>query len=1012
MDKIIFSPYMSVESAQRILAHYGMPRRSGRYPWGSGENPYQHTDGFRSRVAKLTEEFLKDYPYPDKLKSEKGMRAAIQRAHQTIADGYGMSLAEFRYYTYQDLKQAGKTANEIAAEMGMSSGQLRDWITVNKAQQTMLDVAEANRLKEKGYSNVAIAEKMGYSDGKIRQLLQPAADARAKETTDIINALKERIDEVGYIDVGSDVNLFMGISQTRMDAVVFALKEEGYNLYYQQVKQLGTGKDTNLKVLTKEDWQTFRDAYAEDPSIIKSVGLYRDSIDDEIRQIQPPVDISSKRVFIRYAEDGGVDKDGTIELRPGVEDLNLGENRFVQSRVSVDGKYYMKGMAYYTDEIPDGYDIVYNTNKKRGTPADQVFKEQKDDAENPFGAVTHQLTYIGKDGKEHISAINAVNEEATWDDWSRTLASQFLSKQSPDLAKRQLKIVSDSKQEEFDSIMELNNPTVKSKMLQEFADSCDSAAEHLKAAALPRQKTKAIIPIPSLKDNEVYAPDFRDGETVVLIRYPHAGTFEIPELTVNNKNAEAKKILGQAIAQVGINKNVADRLSGADFDGDSVIVIPNNDKKIKTSDPLPQLKDFDNKAEYGIPHAKEIQKEFKAGASIEELAKKYDVSTINIKDITKDEKKRESIKNLEMGKVSNLITDMTIKGAPLDEIARAVKHSMVVIDSVKHNLDYKQSYRDNGIQELADIYQAKEGKKKGGGASTIVSRSEGERQVNERKELTSTRGMTPEEKAAWDRGEKVYRETGRTYVKSKQITDPSKMTDAELERYNSGKKVYRDTGKVVTATTKTTGMGSVKDARELSSGTVIETVYADHANTLKSLANQARAVMRSLPRLKQSPSAAKTYAEEVESLKTKLRNSQMNAPKERQAQLIATSRVQAQVKANPGMSGDAKKKAESKALQDVRNRIGSNKKGVRIEITPREWEAIQAGAISDSTLRSILNNTDMTKVKQYATPRTTKTVSNAILERIKGMYARGLTQAEIADQLGISTSTVSNAIRG
>lgn len=1011
MDRIVLRPYMSVESAQRILAHYGMPRRSGRYPWGSGENPYQHEQGFRSKVQNLTAEFLKDYPQ-DKLQSESGRHAAISRAHQTIADGMGMSLAEFRYYTYQDLKTANKSDKEIAEEMGMSIGELRSWVTINNAQQTMLDVAEANRLKEKGYSNLAIAEKMGYSEGTIRNLLKPGADLKAKEKTDLIEALKERVKDVGYVDVGSDVNLFMGISKTQLDAVVFALKEEGYNVYYQQTRQLGTGKDTTLKVLTKEDWPTFRDAYMNDPSIVKSVGLYKDTIDDEVRKVQSPVPVDSSRIFIRYGDQGGSEKDGTIELRPGVEDLNLGGMRYMQSRISVDGTHYMKGMAYYTDDIPPGYDIVYNTNKKTGTPPEQVFKEQKADIENPFGAVVSQVDYIGSDGKQHISAVNKVSGEGTWEDWSKSLASQMLSKQSPELAKQQLKVVSDSKKEEYDEIMKLNNPTVKSKMLQEFADSCDSAAEHLKAAALPRQKTQVILPIPSMKDNEIYAPNFRDGEKVVLIRYPHGGTFEIPELTVNNKNKEGKKILGQAVDAVGINARVAERLSGADFDGDNVIVIPNNDGKIRTSNPLPQLKNFDNKAEYGIPHAKDIQKEYKAGASTEELSKKYGVNSSLVKQITTDEKKREATKNMEMGKVSNLITDMTIKGASLDEIARAVKHSMVVIDSVKHNLDYKQSYKDNNIQELADIYQANEGKKKGGGSSTIISRASGEVQINERKELTSTRGMTEAEKAAWDRGERVYRDTGRTYTKSKEITDTSKMTEAELARYNSGKKVYRDTGKVVKATQKSTGMASVSDARELSSGTQMEEIYANHANTLKSLANQARASMRSTPRLEQSPSAKKTYASEVESLSAKLRVAQMNAPKERQAQLIARSRVEAQKKANPGMSGDAIKKAESKALQDVRQRLGSNKKGVQVDITDREWEAIQAGAISDSTLRKILNNTDMTKVKQRATPRASATISDSTLQRIKGMYARGMTQAEIADQLGVSTATVSNVVRG
>lgn len=36
-----------------ILMHYGVKRRSGRYPWGSGDNPYQHGGDFLSRVEEL-----------------------------------------------------------------------------------------------------------------------------------------------------------------------------------------------------------------------------------------------------------------------------------------------------------------------------------------------------------------------------------------------------------------------------------------------------------------------------------------------------------------------------------------------------------------------------------------------------------------------------------------------------------------------------------------------------------------------------------------------------------------------------------------------------------------------------------------------------------------------------------------------------------------------------------------------------------------------------------------------
>lgn len=163
---------------------------------------------------------------------------------------------------------------------------------------------------------------------------------------------------------------------------------------------------------------------------------------------------------------------------------------------------------------------------------------------------------------------------------------------------------------------------------------------------------------------------FRDGEEVVLIRYPHGGTFEIPRLKVNNKVPDAKKTLHNAQDAIGINAKVAERLSGADFDGDTVLVIPTSTAKIKTSKPLDGLKDFDPQRDYkaypGMPEVK--------GSGFN--------------------------KQQQMGNVSNLITDMTIKGATPDELARAVRHSMVIIDAEKHNLNYKQSAIDNNIAEL------------------------------------------------------------------------------------------------------------------------------------------------------------------------------------------------------------------------------------------------------------------------------------------------------------------------
>lgn len=966
MDRVVLSEQRFIESSKKVLVHYGMPRRSGRYPWGSGENPYQHTPGFRANVDKLVAEFMKDYN-PKYLTSESGRRKALSRAYEEIAKGMGMSLAEFRYYTYTDLKNAKKSTKEIADGMGMSIQELRSWITMNKAEQTVLDVAEAWALKNKNYSNTAIAEKLGYSEGTVRNLLKPGADEKAKETMAIVDAIKEATDAKRYVDVGENVNLYMSISQTKFNAAVDALKEKGYHVYWAQAEQFGTGKPTTYKVLVPPDvgWKEFQAAFKEDPSIVKSIGLYSDDGGDTLTKVQPPQSVDSSRIFIRYGDQGGSAKDGVIEVRPGVSDLDLGDDAYAQVRVAVDGKYYMKGMAIRGD-IPDGYDVVYNTNKPSGTDPSKVFKSMnvegggsfKDhpdgqlDVENPFGATI----------KYQKGALNVVNPEGTWNDWSRNLASQFLSKQPIELAKTQLGLVSKSKQEEFDEIMALDNPTVKRKLLQDFADGCDSSAEHLKAAAMPRQATQVILPIDSLSEKEIYAPNFRDGETVVLVRYPHGGPFESPELIVNNKNKDGKNIIGNHVDAVGINAKVAERLSGADFDGDNVIVIPNNEGRVKTKKPLAGLEGFDPKVSFPLPEDSPIRQ--------------------------KDEKKRNQAKENEMGRVSNLITDMTLKGATEEELSRAVAHSMVVIDSVKHNLDTKTSFTYYGIQELMNKYQPKDDPtKKGGGASTLISRSSSEERVPERKELTSTRGMTDEELAAWNRGERVYRDTGRTYVDKK-------------------------TGKVVVAQTKTTKMQATKDARTLSSGTEMEEIYADHANTLKSLANKARAALRTTPKLEQSPSAKKTYAPEIESLSEKLRLSEMNRPKERQAVLISNSRVAQQKRDNPGMTGDQEKKYKNKALAVARERVGSNKKDVEIDITPREWEAIQAGAVSDTFLSKILANCNMDQVRQYATPRKTASISEAQLSRAKSMYARGMTQADIADALGVSVSTVTKAISG
>ncbi len=886
--------------AEEILMHYGMPRRSGRYPWGSGDNPYQHSGDFLSRI--------------------------------------------------DELKSQGLRETEIAEHLGLTTTQLRTQMSLAKDERRSLQVATAKGLREKGYSLNEIAEKMGFAnDSSVRSLLNENSEARMNQAKTTADFLKKMIDEKGMIDVGTGVERELGISREKLNQALYILEMEGYPVYGGGVPQVtNPGKQTNIKVICPPGTE-HREIYDFDN--VHSVKDYDQILSEDGQKIRPafqyPESMDSSRLKINYAEDGGIQKDGVIEIRRGVDDLSLGDSHYAQVRIMVDGTHYLKGMAVYSDDLPDGVDVLFNTNKKTGTPMTDVLKKIKDDPDNPFGSLIKehggQSYYIDKDGNEKLSLINKRAEEGDWGEWSDHLPSQFLSKQSMTLINKQLGLATADKVAEYDEICALTNPTVKKTLLKSFADDCDSAAVHLQAAALPRQKYQVILPLTTIKDTEVYAPNYKNGEQVALIRYPHGGTFEIPVLTVNNKQPEGKKVLGNTPKDaIGINSKVAERLSGADFDGDTVMVIPTGGKiKITSTHPLKGLEGFDPKEKYGP-------------------------------DSTTQPYKRMKNTQTEMGKVSNLITDMTLKGATEDELARAVRHSMVVIDAEKHNLDYKRSEQDNGIASLKKKYQGRveDGKYKEG-AATLISRAKSEVSVPKRK------------------GSPTINEDGSLSYKT-----------ADDLTY-----VDKKTGKTKTRTQASTQMAEAKDARTLSSGTPQEEAYASYANKMKSLANQARKEMVSTGKIPYSASAKAAYQNEVDSLNAKLNVALKNAPRERQAQVIANATVTAKKQANPDMTNAEIKKANQQALTAARKQVGAERKPV--VITDREWEAIQAGAISESKLTQILNNADIDSLRQRATPRATTTLSTAKQNKIASMSASGYSTSEIAEALGISTSTVS-----
>lgn len=930
--------------AEEILMHYGMPRRSGRYPWGSGEDPYQHGRDFYGRVEELKKKGWTETP--DNIKKEFGMTTSEYRIQKKLA----------------------------------------------KDERRMLNVARAKSLKEDGLNDSEIGRQMGVNESTVRSWLNAKSEARMNSAMNTAKFLKERSKEVaadgGMIDVGVGVERELGISRENLKTALQILKNEGYEVHGGRFEQVtNRGNFTTQSVLCPPG--TPHSDIFNKLDKIHSVREYTSHDGGEtFDKFVYPKSMDSKRLMIRYAEEGGTLKDGIVELRRGVEDLSLGGKRYSQVRILVDDKKYIKGMAVYSDDMPDGVDVIFNTNKKAGTPKLDVLKDIKNDPENPFGSLIKaggQSYYTDKDGNRQLSLINKRSDEGDWSEWKDALPSQFLSKQSLSMAKKQLNIAKADKLAEYQDICELTNPTVKKHLLQEFANNCDSAAVNLKAAALPGQKYHVIVPVNSLKETEVYAPNYENGTKLALIRYPHGGTFEIPILTVNNKHAESNKLLGPDVRDaVAIHSKVAERLSGADFDGDTVMCIPTHDAngrvKITSTPALKGLEGFDPKASYP-----------------ERPGMKYMKDPVTGKDSTQ----------MQMGVISNLITDMTLGGANQDELARAVRHSMVVIDAGKHKLDYKQSELDNNIAALKKKYQIRvdeNGNYKYGGAATIISKAKGEETVIKRQG------------------------SPKINIKGSKDYDPTKPEGALLYKNADDAayevtKVNKRTGEVTTETRyrhqKSTRMMETDDAYSLVSDArhPMEIVYAEYANSMKSLANQARKEMMSTGKIAYSANAKATYQNEVASLDSKLNDALKNAGRERAAQRMANAEVKArQLEAEqagePMKKSDVKKKSQQ-ALTKYRSQVGSVARRDRnIDITDREWEAIQAGAISESKLKKILNNTDTSRVRELATPRTSKTLSPAKVNKITSMRNSNYSLSEIAAALGVSTSTVQHYLNG
>lgn len=1027
-----------------FLMHYGKAhdeappgRGSGRYPFGSGDRPHQHSWDLKSRY--------------DKLKS-------LGMTEKEIAAALGYTKDEWDKEK-KEWVQGGHVA-KLRAETSIAVAEINS----DKYDEVMWYYNHIDPKTGKPYTRAEIARIMGINESSVRSIENTKSAAEDNQLFRASEELKRISEEKGFLDVGKGAELTLGVSPDRMNTVLEVLKKDGYSVENIQIPQgSNPNRYTTIKVLCPPgmEGQAFKNRY--DVKSLEDIS----GIDDvaTLKGWQDPKKVDLNRVKILYDEDGGSNKDGMIEIRgkldangnviPACDDLSLGNARYGQVRIAVDcgkdGIRYIKGMAVYNPDLPEGMDIRVNSNKSREDGVKKALKDYDDGSPNPFGASVVQ-TYIrdkngdiiidSKTGKPKLSAIQFVGTptaddhdmhvEGSWGDWSRNLPAQFLAKQSLPLVKQQLKLKTLDSEAQYKDILSMTNATVKKKMLLDFADECDAAAVDLKAAPLPGQGVHVIMQSNSLKDSEVYAPNYANGTTVALVRFPHTGPFEIPVCTVNNRNKEGIKQIGKnAKDGICVSSNTASKLSGADFDGDTCIVIPMTRKNsqggfdkvvdIKSSDSLPGLKNFNPTAAYG-------EKKFQG---------------VKYKKMTAKEKGRE------MGVVSNLITDMYAKGCENpDHLERAVKYSMVVIDAEKHKLNYKQAAKDYRIDELKDIYQ----KNADGshGASSLISRSKSPVDVNVRSERykidpsTGTKEyMTPKKTTKNERVRvKVeapadYRwidENGRAH-KSKYMKDENgkdvyatiqgvvKQDKTGNYYYDKGtgkgaKEVWVNTGKTVNITQKSTRMAEAKDARDLLSDNpnAIEKTYADYANHMKAMGNEARKEYYRLQnstseraKNKIDPVAKKEYAEEVESLNQKLINAKKNAQRERQAQLLCNSRINAALAEDPEKYSSQEERQKLRGIMLKQARIDSGAQKDRVTFTDSEWEAIQHHAIGETKLMDLLNNADSAEYTARALPRDSR-ISPAKKSMIQAYYNAGYTYEQIAAMTNVPQGSISGIV--
>ena len=153
------------------LAHYGILRRSGRYPWGSGgpeENTGPHS--FLNYVSGL--------------------------------------------------RKQGLSEVEIATAIGSTVAELRAAKSIARNEKKQADINLAQRLKDEGNSNVAIGKRMGIPESSVRALLEPGRQDKAAVLGATTKMLKDQVAQKKYVDVGGYTEHQLGISSTKLKTAI------------------------------------------------------------------------------------------------------------------------------------------------------------------------------------------------------------------------------------------------------------------------------------------------------------------------------------------------------------------------------------------------------------------------------------------------------------------------------------------------------------------------------------------------------------------------------------------------------------------------------------------------------------------------------------------------------------------------------------------------------------------------------------------------------------------------